>query len=54
MSEKQITILNIGIIQIAGFFAFRGAWAWLQNESAALLYFLPFMLSIAILGGGEL
>ncbi len=54
MSEKLITILSIGLIQAAGFFALRGAWAWLQDDTGAVLYFLPFLLSIAILGDGEL
>ena len=54
MSEKLITILSIGLIQIAGYFALRGAWSLLQDDTGALLYFLPFMLSIAILGDGEI
>jgi len=54
MSEKLLTITSIGLIQLAGYFVMRGAWLWLQNEKGALLYFLPFMLSIAILGNGEL
>lgn len=54
MSEKLITILGIGILQAAGYFALRGAWVELQTETGELLYFLPFMLSVAILGDGEL
>lgn len=54
MSENILTILTIGTLQLVGYFALRGAWLWLQNDTGAVLYFLPFMLSIAILGGGEL
>jgi len=36
MSEKLLTITSIGLIQLAGYFALRGAWLWLQNEPGAV------------------